>query len=122
VGDQITLQAVRTCQQVFSAAFIAHCETAFTDEDEKNKICTPVPHPDNHIDFLRTTLSNTMNSMVWAQYPDLQTWLIDSRLDGFSAPNMPAPDPGASSAFVAIAGTAAQKLQAYITEAEAAGL
>lgn len=121
-GDHITLQAVRTCQQVFSAAFIAYCETAFTDEEEKNRICTPVPHPDNHIDFLRTTLSNTMNSMVWAQYPDLQTWLIGARLDGFSAPGMPAPDPAASSAFAAIAATAAQKLQAYIAEAEAAGL
>ena len=60
-GDQLTLQAVRTCQQVFSAAFIAYCELNFTDESEKNTICTPVPHPDNHIDFLRTTLSNAMN-------------------------------------------------------------
>lgn len=121
-GDQITLQAVRTCQQVFSAAFIAHCEVAFSDEEEKNKICTPVPHPDNHIDFLRTTLSNTMNSMVWAQYPDLQAWLVNARLDGFSAPGMPAPDPAANSGLAATAMRAAKKLQQYIAEAEANGL
>ncbi|MFT4798702.1 MAG: hypothetical protein ACI9B8_003920 [Sulfitobacter sp.] len=121
-GDRVTLQAVRTCQQVFSAAFIAHCEVVFSDEAEKNKICTPVPHPDNHIDFLRTTLANAMNGMVWAQYPDLQTWLVDSRLDGFSAPDMPAPDPAASSNFAAAAMVAAQKLQQYIAEAEAQGL
>jgi len=121
-GGRITLQAVRTCQQVFSAAFIAHCEITFSDEEEKNKICTPVPHPDNHIDFLRTTLANTMNGMVWAQYPDLQAWLVKSRLDGFSAVGMPAPDPAASANFAAAAMTAVQKMQQYIAEAETQGL
>jgi hypothetical protein len=121
-GKQLTLQAVRTCQQVFSAAFIAHCDLAFSDEAEKNKICNPVPHPDNHIDFLRTTLANTINGMVWSQYPDLKAWLVDSRLDGASARGAANPDPEAVANLAAIGGAAAEKLIRYIAEAEAQGL
>ncbi|MFT4853702.1 MAG: hypothetical protein ACI9YR_002092 [Bacteroidia bacterium] len=121
-GSQLTLQAVRTCQQVFSAAFIAHCDLAFTDEVEKNKICKPVPHPDNHIDFLRTTLANTVNGMVWSQYPDLKQWLINARLDGASARGAADPDPAAVASLAAVGQAAAGKLMQYIADAEAQGL
>ncbi len=83
----ITLQTVRTCQQVFSAAFIAHVELAYDDRSEKNDLCRPVPHPDTDIDFLRTALGNARNAARWGQDPALQTWLINARLDGFSDPN-----------------------------------
>ena len=43
-GDHMTLQTVRTCQQVFSAAFIAHVEAAYTDDDLKNELCHVIPH------------------------------------------------------------------------------
>jgi hypothetical protein len=121
-GNQLTLQAVRTCQQVFSAAFIAHCELAFSEDAEKNKICNPVPHPDNHIDFLRTTLANTINGMVWSQYPELKQWLADSRLDGASVRGVSNPDPAAAANLAAVGGAAAEKLIRYIAEAEAQGL
>jgi hypothetical protein len=81
---QITLQSVRTCQQVFSAAFIGHVEAAYEDETIKNELCTVVPHPDSHIDWLRTSLGNAMNQARWASDPQLQEWLVNSRLDGFS--------------------------------------
>lgn len=83
-GDQITLQAVRTCQQVFSAAFIGHIEAAYTDSADKNRLCTPVPHPDSDIDFLRTALANSLNQVAWAADTNLQDWLQGARLDGFS--------------------------------------
>lgn len=121
-GTRLTLQAVRTCQQVFSAAFIAHCELAFSDEAEKNKICQPVPHPDNHIDFLRTTLSNTVNSVVWAGYPELTTWLTNARLDGFSSPGVAPPGAGLGADMAEIGMKAVEKLQQYIAEAESQGL
>ncbi len=82
--ETITLQSVRTCQQVFSAAFIAHVEAAYTGETEKNKLCTPVPHPDTDIDFIRTNLADHWNRTRWAQDADLSNWLKRSRLDGFS--------------------------------------
>ena len=45
-GQSITLQSVRACQQVFSAAFVAHVESSYEGESLKNELCTPVPHPD----------------------------------------------------------------------------
>jgi hypothetical protein len=42
-GSQITLQPVRTCQPVFSAAFIGHIESAYEKEALKNELCTPAP-------------------------------------------------------------------------------
>jgi hypothetical protein len=83
-SDRITLQTVRTCQQVFSAAFIAHIEAAYDEPDHKNELCAVVPHPDTHLDWLRVTLANTLNGIRWRQDPDLAAWLASARLDGFT--------------------------------------
>ena len=83
-GKNITLQAVRTCQQVFSAAFIGHIEVAFKDDVQKNELATPVPHPDTDIDWIRTTMENAVNGYKWSQAEGLTDWLKRSRLDGFS--------------------------------------
>ena len=88
-GNKITLQSVRTCQQVFSAAFIGHVEAAYTDEAVKNELCTPVPHPDTDVDFLRTSVANSLNAARWAQDPELTLWLANARLDGFSQAGPP---------------------------------
>ena len=90
-GNAVTLQAVRTCQQVFSAAFTAHVEATVEDEAEKNRICTPVPHPDTDIDFLRTTLADSNNLMQWMMNEELAEWLRNSRLDPFTG--APGEDP-----------------------------
>ena len=84
-GPAITLQSVRTCQQVFSAAFIGHIEAAYHNEEHKNQLCIPVPHPDSEIDFLRTSLASNTNAAQWAADADLQDWLKQARLDGFSS-------------------------------------
>ncbi|MEM7077194.1 MAG: NAD(P)/FAD-dependent oxidoreductase, partial [Pseudomonadota bacterium] len=94
-GAKLTLQSVRTCQQVFSAAFIAHVEASYADEGEKNELCTPVPHPDDHIDFLRTTLASNRNAARWGADPDLQVWLRNARLDGFTTDDPSVPPPSA---------------------------
>lgn len=83
--QRITLQTVRFCQQVFSAAFIAHAELAYTDDAEKNAICNVVPHPDSAEDFIRVTLANTLNNVIWSQDQVLTQWLVNARLDGFSS-------------------------------------
>ena len=83
-GDIITLQTVRFCQQVFSAAFIAHVELMNKSEDEKNSICTVVPHPDSADDFFKVNLAAAINSFNWSQHQDLASWLKSSRLDGLS--------------------------------------
>ncbi len=83
-GNQITLQTVRFCQQVFSAAFIARVELGSFEEATKNELCTVVPHPDTDSDYFSVTLGNLLNAARWNADPDLARWLMESRLDGFS--------------------------------------
>ena len=75
---------VRTCQQVFSAAFIGHVEIAYSGDEVKNDFCAVVPHPDDSLDWVRTTRDNTLNVIKWNADPELKEWLAQSRLDGFS--------------------------------------
>jgi len=80
-GDRITLQSVRGCQQVFSAAFIAHAEAAYQDDDARNALCAPVPYPDVPLDWLRIALSDNAAQARWLQDPDLMDWLESGRLN-----------------------------------------
>src|ERR1700758_298257 len=94
-GNRITLQSVRVCQQVFSAALIAHIEaTRDGDHDDtvKNEPCTPVPHPDSHLDWLRLAIADNRNQMRWQEDPDLAAWLAPCRLDLVGSHPPPTPE------------------------------
>ena len=80
-ADRITLQSVRGCQQVFSAALIAHVEAAYPGDTLKNQLCVPLPHPDTDLDWLRITLADFGNQLRWLDDPDLTAWLNAARLD-----------------------------------------
>lgn len=82
--EGLKLQSVRTCQQVFSAALIAHVEAAYGSNEEKNALTQVVPHPDSALDFLHCALVNDINGANWAADPALTNWLQQARLDGFS--------------------------------------
>jgi NAD(P)-binding Rossmann-like domain len=84
-GNKITPQFVRTVQPTFSAAFIAHVEANFEDEAEKNTLCTVVPLPDQPMHWLQMLAVNMGNQYRWSKYKDLQAWIAQSRLDGFTA-------------------------------------
>lgn len=92
-GDRITLQSVRTCQQVFSAAMVAHVEAVYADEAEKNGLCAVIPSPDADIDWLRTTLVNTESTIRWAGEPKIASWLEDARLNSVKTGLTGAPTP-----------------------------
>ena len=79
----ITPQTVRSYQPVFSAAFIAHIEAHYKEE-EKNKLCGVVPLPNHDTDWIRMTAALMMNQFTWSQDKELRTWLNNNRLDGFS--------------------------------------
>jgi len=84
-GKLITPQTVRSYQPVFSAAFIAHCEAAYGDDEiKKNQFCGVVPLPNSNIDYLRLTAAFMLNQYNWSRDPDIRKWLLDNRLDGFS--------------------------------------
>ena len=85
-GNRLTLQSVRTCQQVFSAAFIAHVEATEGVDAQKNAVCGVVPHPDSDVDWLRVTLASMRNQFQWQEDAALRAWLSNARLDGFARP------------------------------------
>ena len=84
-GNTITPQFVRTVQPTFSAAFTAHVEAHYDDEIEKNKLCTAIPLPDEPIDWLKMLAVNMGNQQRWSRDKALQGWIMQSRLDGFTA-------------------------------------
>lgn len=79
--DRITLQSLRGCQQVFSAALIAHVEAAYHDDATRNELCAPVPHPSTDLDWLTTTMAEQRNQIRWLDDIDLFEWLCAARLD-----------------------------------------
>lgn len=83
-GNLITPQMVRSYQPVFSAAFIAHVELAYEDDEKKNSFCGIVPLPNHDTDWIRMFSAFMVNQYIWSQEPGLKEWLLHNRLDGFS--------------------------------------
>jgi hypothetical protein len=79
--DLITLQTVRTCQPVFSAALIAHVEAAYDDDATRNAYCAPVPNPEVPLDWLRMMLTYNRNQLRWFDDPAMMAWLDTARLN-----------------------------------------
>lgn len=82
--DKLTLQLVRMPLATFSAALVAYVEAHYDDDATKNKLCAPVPFPDNLKSYPRSTLVTMMNQFAWNQDKALRYWIHNSRLDGFS--------------------------------------
>jgi hypothetical protein len=82
-AGRITLQSARGCQQIFSAALIAHVEAAYPDDTVRNRLCLPLPHPDTDLDWLRIALADYGNQLRWLDDADLTAWLAAARLDLF---------------------------------------
>jgi len=113
--SKITLQSVRTCQQVFSAAFIAHIELSEYDQAHKNLLCTPIPHPDTDMDYLRSMLADLANGLAWQADAELMAWMKAARLDGFtSASTSPESDAAFMQSLQEQGMLAAEKLVAYL--------
>jgi len=83
-GNTITVQTVRSYQPVFSAAFIAHIEACYNDQDIKNDICQVVTLPNHDTDWLLGMAQQMKNQFRWSQEKGLRTWLMGNRLDGFT--------------------------------------
>ena len=94
-GQHITLQPIRRCQQVFSAALLAHIEATYDDETVKNALSTPVPHPESANDYHRQEVQNNRNEFIWSQYPKTKAWVAATRLNIY-APLKPKLPDGAS--------------------------
>lgn len=83
--NTITIQSVRKGQLVFSAAFIAHIEATFPNDDfDKNDICKEIPMPDKATDWIKVNALSYLNQNKWSKNKELTSWLYNNRLDGFS--------------------------------------
>jgi hypothetical protein len=80
-GDKITLQCVRGCQPVFSAAVIGHVEATKPDDGAKNELCEPVPYPVCDLDWLLMMIIENGNHIRWLDDSEITGWLEISRLD-----------------------------------------
>ncbi|MFT5560328.1 MAG: hypothetical protein ACJAVI_004101 [Candidatus Azotimanducaceae bacterium] len=81
----ITIQAMRVPNPCLSAAMIAFVEANYDTDQDRNRICSPVPLPDNQADWLVSQFGNMMNQAVWSGEPALSDWITNCRLDSFSA-------------------------------------
>ncbi len=83
--DAITIQSVRAGQLVFSAAFIALIEATFPDDIAiKNDVCSEIPMPDKHTDWIKVNALSFINQHKWSKNKELTKWLSTNRLDGFT--------------------------------------
>ena len=78
---RITLQQIRACQPVFSAALAGYVEAAHDDDAAKNLLCPANPYPDTALDWIPVTCIAQRAEMVWAADPDLFSWMQRSRLN-----------------------------------------
>jgi hypothetical protein len=77
----ITLQPIRTCQQCFSSALIAHVELTYDSQVEKNRLCMPIALPLLDTDWLKMFTANLKNQSIWSSEAGIRNWLSGSRLD-----------------------------------------
>jgi hypothetical protein len=58
-------------------------EAGYPDDQVKNALCVPLPHPDTDVDWLRLALADYSNQLRWLDDTDLTAWLATARLDLF---------------------------------------
>jgi hypothetical protein len=77
----ITLQQIRACQPVFSAALAGYVEATRTEDSRKNEVCPANRYPDAALDWIPVTCIAQRAEIIWARDPDLVSWMQRSRLN-----------------------------------------
>jgi hypothetical protein len=77
----ITLQQIRACQPVFSAALTGYVEATRDDDARKNVLCPANRYPGAAVDWIPVTCTAQRAEIVWAADPDLSAWMQRSRLN-----------------------------------------
>jgi hypothetical protein len=54
---------------------------AYSSDGLKNELCTPIPHPDRDLDWMRLTHSDLRNQRRWLDDDELIDWLSTARLN-----------------------------------------
>jgi NAD(P)-binding Rossmann-like domain len=120
--DQITLQQVRACQPVFSAALAGYLEAARGPDADKNLLCPANPYPVTARDWIPVTCIAQRAEMAWLADEDLSAWLRRSRLNAAAAAFNHRDDPLMKSALGRLftnVEPAIAKLSAFMAQAPA---
>jgi NAD(P)-binding Rossmann-like domain len=80
-GGQITLQQIRACQPVFSAALTGYVEASRHDDAEKNTLCPANTYPDTALDWIPMTCTAQRAELAWTADADVYSWMQRSRLN-----------------------------------------
>jgi hypothetical protein len=117
---QITLQQIRACQPVFSAALAGYVEAARGDDAGKNLLCPANPYPVTALDWIPVTCIAQRAEMAWFADPDVSSWMQRSRLNATSAVLGHLDDPLMKSALARLftnVEPAIAKLETFMAEA-----
>ena len=79
----ITPQATQVPNPCFSAAMAAFVEANYPDDESRNRVCQPIPLPDNPAEWMTSQLGNMMNQGIFNSDPKLKKWISTCRLDAF---------------------------------------
>ena len=116
---QITLQQIRACQPVFSAALAGYAEAARGNDAQKNLLCPANPYPVTALDWIPVTCIAQRAEMAWFADPDLSSWMQRSRLNATRGVRDHLDDPLMKSALERLFTNiepAIAKLQAFMAE------
>jgi len=80
-GGLITLQQIRACQPVFSAALTGYVEATRDGDARKNPICPANRYPVAAADWIPLTYTAQRAEIIWATDADVSAWMQRSRLN-----------------------------------------
>jgi hypothetical protein len=83
--SRITIQFIRDGRISFSAAAIGYVEAGFSDETQKNRLCTPIPYEEHLIAWPKAVLAELRNGEAWSRDPAMRAWSRQHRLAGFTS-------------------------------------
>jgi NAD(P)-binding Rossmann-like domain len=121
---QVTLQQVRACQPVFSAALAGYLEAARDDDAAKNLLCPANPYPDQALDWIPVTCIAQRAELAWTADRDLFSWMQRSRLNASAGIRDHLDDPQMQSALARLFASvepAIAKLAEFTAEISPAG-
>ncbi|KRF34934.1 NAD(P)-binding protein [Nocardioides sp. Soil805] len=72
--EAITVQPIRSGFPCFGAALTGYVEATRTDDDEKNRTCSPSPYGDSLAGWARMNVLGTRSSMAFSAEADIREW------------------------------------------------
>ncbi len=80
-GEQaITVQLVGNALPCFGAALIGYVEATRGSDDEKNRLCPPLPYPNSPTDWVRTQVLSEHAFSRFCAEPDIKAWADGTNL------------------------------------------